>query len=546
MTFPAGNVLADTDAGELANVALLSTSSRLDSNGFGAPDLKDATIGEIRIVSGNIFDLNIPEESHRLHRWANSLHIKTRPEVIRTQLLFEPGEHFNAQLVEESARLLRSNRYLQDAEIVPAAYKNGVVDLEVRTNDVWTLSPSISFSRGGGKNSGGFGIKEYNLLGSGSSVGLGYKSDIDRNKTTLRYPNRNLLHSRYQLLADYSAATDGFTQNFKLEQPFFALDTRRSRGFSFSNTRQTEALYDRGNIVSRFEHEFRQGAMFLGWSKGLQGNWTRRYTAGLAYESHRYHAAPDESYPTPELQADRELAFPFVGVEILQNEFATTRNFDQMNRKEDRHLGKQLVFRLGYANSGLGSSDNAWLFTGHYSDSLLRREDRTLLFSADLNGRLVNGAGENIKTTLGARYDHRQSAKRLFHASASASIGHNLDIDNPVYIGGDNGLRGYPLRYQGGDKSFMLTLEQRYFTDWYPFHMFNVGGAVFFDAGRTWGSDPANSENLGWLRDVGLGLRIGNTRSGIGRMIHIDLAYPLDGESGISNLQLLVEAKRSF
>ncbi|MCH8059447.1 MAG: BamA/TamA family outer membrane protein, partial [Proteobacteria bacterium] len=113
-------------------------------------------------------------------------------------------------------------------------------------------------------------------------------------------------------------------------------------------------------------------------------------------------------------------------------------------------------------------------------------------------------------------------------------------------LGGDNGLRGYPLRYQGGDKSVLITLEQRLFTDWYPFRLFRFGGAAFFDAGRTWGQSPSGGENLGWLRDVGLGLRIGNSRSSIGRILHIDLAYPLDGNGDISTVQLLIEAKRSF
>ena len=46
---------------------------------------------------------------------------------------------------------------------------------------------------------------------------------------------------------------------------------------------------------------------------------------------------------------------------------------------------------------------------------------------------------------------------------------------------------------------------------------------------------------------LGVGLRLGNARaSGFGRMLHIDLAFPLDGGSDIRGTQLLIEAKRSF
>lgn len=121
-----------------------------------------------------------------------------------------------------------------------------------------------------------------------------------------------------------------------------------------------------------------------------------------------------------------------------------------------------------------------------------------------------------------------------------------MDVDNPVMLGGDNGLRGYPLRYQSGDKSLLFTIEQRFFTDWYPFRLFHVGAAVFFDAGRTWGDNPAGSANLGWLKDVGIGLRIGSSRSGLGRVTHIDLAFPMDGDSSIRSVQFLIETKKSF
>ena len=89
-------------------------------------------------------------------------------------------------------------------------------------------------------------------------------------------------------------------------------------------------------------------------------------------------------------------------------------------------------------------------------------------------------------------------------------------------------------------------LEQRFFSDWYPFRLFHVGGAVFFDVGRAWGEAPVTASTNGWLKDVGFGLRLGNTRSGLGRMTHIDLAYPLDGDGDLSNLQFLVSTKKSF
>ena len=133
-----------------------------------------------------------------------------------------------------------------------------------------------------------------------------------------------------------------------------------------------------------------------------------------------------------------------------------------------------------------------------------------------------------------------------FFASVSGAVTEQLDPELQLTLGGDNGLRGYPLRYQAGTARALLTLEQRYYTKWYPFRLFHVGAAAFFDMGRTWGTDVTGADSLGLLRDVGIGLRLGSSRSSFGNVVHIDLAFPLDGDDDIDSVQLLVTTKGSF
>lgn len=505
-----------------------------------------ARIGRIEVVNDNIFDTDKAGENRLLHRWANAIHIKTKPDVVAAQLLFQPGDNYSEQRVRETERLLRSNRYLGEAEIVPSAYNNGVVDLEVHTSDVWTLNPSISFSRGGGQNSGGVGIKDYNLFGRGKSIGVNYKSNVDRDTLSLSYFDRNLMKSRYQMIAEYSAATDGYSQHFGLDRPFFSLDTKRAGGMDFSSGESTESLYGTGDIAAQFKYSYAEHDAYLGWSTGLKDGWARRVIAGVGFESGQYGIASDSRYPSADIPDDKRFVYPFIGVEYLQDDYITTRNFDQMNRTEDRHLGWRAYFQLGHASPGFGSSDQAWLLKSELSDTVYRSASSTLAIAAELEGRIEKGVAQNARFSLSGRFDKHQSENRLLHVRLTASLGKNLDLENTNYIGGDNGLRGYPLRYQGGDSALIFTVEQRFFTDWNPFHLFNVGGALFFDAGRTWGVDPIEAERFGWLRNVGLGLRIGSTRSGLGRIIHLDLAYPLDGGSDISNLQFLVGTRTGF
>jgi hemolysin activation/secretion protein len=209
-------------------------------------------------------------------------------------------------------------------------------------------------------------------------------------------------------------------------------------------------------------------------------------------------------------------------------------------------MGTRIAATLGWSDESFDADRDALIYTlaGNYAIGTL--EKRALLTTAIVNGRHEDGETANATTNLNARYYSRQSEKRLWFALLDVVVGHNLDLDNPVEIGGDTGLRGYPLRYQSGDSKLLFTIEQRYFTDWYPWRLFRVGGAVFADVGRVWGNDPLGGPNLGWLKDVGFGLRFAPTRLGTRKVIHLDIAFPLDGDPTIDSVQILLEAKRSF
>ena len=126
-----------------------------------------AVIGNIVLEKRNIFDLSDPKENKWLYRWANRLHVVTRDKVIRNQILFENGDAYSGRLLEETERIVRSNRFIYDARVEPIRYEDGVVDVKVMTQDVWSLTPDVSFSRSGGENRTALGIEETNLLGRG-------------------------------------------------------------------------------------------------------------------------------------------------------------------------------------------------------------------------------------------------------------------------------------------------------------------------------------------------------------------------------------------
>ena len=159
---------------------------------------------------------------------------------------------------------------------------------------------------------------------------------------------------------------------------------------------------------------------------------------------------------------------------------------------------------------------------------------------------MTDGELRNGLLDASLRYYVEQSKNWLFFTTFLGTKGWRLDLDDQILLGGDNGLRGYPLRYQDGTERVLWSVEQRYFTDWYPFRLFRVGAAVFFDAGRVWGNAPLAPQNYGWLKDAGFGLRFGNARSGFGNVVHVDLAFPFEATTSISRVQFLVQTEKSF
>ncbi len=538
--------------------ALLATAAYADAGGdslgpkidtavpSGAElEAAGAVIGEIVINVGDVFDTSIEGEDGWLYRTANKLHINTKPSVINGQLLFQTGDPYQQRLIDESERILRAKGYLYDAQIVPIKWDGHVVDLEVRTRDNWTLNPGISFSRKGGANTLGVSVEEDNLLGTGQQIGIEYNDNPDRKSVALSFYDPHFRHSFDQLGITYADADDGDAKILSYSRPFYSLDSTFAAGIYLNNNQRNDPRYQLGKNIGEFEHRQDYYELSRGWSDGLEGRWVRRWTLGFTYARDRFAPDPDQPLGGP-LPEDREFVYPWLGWELVENRFEERVNQDQILRTEDVLVGRYASARLGYAPKALGSSVNALIGSATLRNGADLDDRQSVFWSVSASGRLEGDELVNGILSTDARYYFATSRRSKFYAAISGAVTEQLDQDLQLLLGGDNGLRGYPLRYQAGTSRALFTLEERYYSNWYPFRLFHVGAAVFFDMGRTWGTDVTGLQSSGLLRDVGIGLRLGSSRSSFGNVLHVDLAFPLDGGDDIDSVQLLVQTKGSF
>ena len=247
--------------------------------GVPSPDeleAADAVIGRVFIDNQNIFNLEDPKEDNWLFRAADDLHPRTRADVIRHQLLFKPGDRYNRRAIDESERILRADGYFYDAWIREVRYHDNQVDLRVTTKDVWTLNPGFNFSRSGGTNSVGVQLQDTNFLGSGASFKVFHTSDVDRTSNGLQLIDQHTFDTWISAAGTFANNSDGYLREVSIQQPFYALNTRWAAGVYGIDDRQTDSLWDRGQIINKFQ-DLHQGAqIYGGYSSGVQHGWVRR------------------------------------------------------------------------------------------------------------------------------------------------------------------------------------------------------------------------------------------------------------------------------
>ena len=504
-------------------------------------------IRDLAFVRQPIFATERAEEDNRLFRAANRYHIDTREGVIADIILFREGGRTTAQALEETERTLRAKSYLYDARVLVNRVCGDDIEVVVVTRDVWTLAPQVGFTRTGGEDRVELGLSDGNLAGTGADLSASWFDDLDRSGIAVNYFDPNVGRGRTQLAATVLDNDDGGRWALDVSRPFFSLDTRRAWAVRMDRRESEQGLYLLDRKYAVLEARTRSFEVSRGFSRGLVDGVATRWSLGYRYEDR----ALRQLRGTPVDYHDRTLGYPWIAYERIEDDFAKSRNVDRLQSTEDIYLGRRFSALLGYSDAALGGDDDARLvLNARFQDGVSRGGGRHLaLFGAGLEGLVDLDQGGSLQDFLASawlRYRYRQTAKLAFHGSATFSYARNLRPDRQLLLGGDSGLRGFPNRYQAGDRSFVVSLEERYFSDLYLFRILRVGGAMFADIGRAWFPGGADEEPFGVIANVGVGLRFESTRTQRGRVLHLDLAWPLADGPGVGGAELTLTARQAL
>ncbi len=479
-------------------------------------------ITEIEININPIFELD--QNDGWLYKTTNKLHIDTKEEVIRRVLPIKVGDQITVKDIEEAERILRGHRYLRDAKIKLSKSINGS-KLIVSTWENWTLFPTIDVNRQGGETEYSYGIKDDNLLGMGIAANIAYFSESDRSGHILSLSSDAISddHLRAGLvLADNS---DGEQVKIFLNKPFYTLDQRHSVGISFDSHQQDVSIDVNEQLVNQFASDRQFAELFFGYSTGKTDTGIYRWLGGVTHEKYDFESLAFTSL----IAGSRDLTYPWIAFEYQQDKFKKTKNLYLLERTEDIQLGWYHYLKVGF-NLESSYRNNAWVW--QLNSSYFGQWNENNWYRAGISGNGVHSANEITNAYYNSYYEHffRVNDFKTWYGRASYRVSENPYIDRPMSLGGETGLRGFPLEYQHGNKQWLVNLEKRFYPKVNIWQLLDVAFVGYLDVGRSFGENLYANEETGPLASAGFGLRFFLTRSSGRNVISVNFSQPLNSD----------------
>ena len=511
--------------GAAAAVLLVSWPSAgwsQEEEGGTAPE---PVIGAIEIDRREVFD-DRAGGVFAAHRIANRIHVRTREQVVRREILLAPGDPVDRELIEQTERNLRGLSFLRDARVETVDVDTDGdgrperVDVRVTTWDRWSLSPRVDFEQVENRTKWELGASERNVLGFGKTVIASRRVNLDRTIDRVIYQDPQLAGSLVRMHASAANLSDGHDQFLALDRGYLSLRDPWSVTGSARRFAQTDPIYEDGIETDRLDHRGRAGDLEVG--RALRRADTHALRLHGAY---RVRAA--------EVGAERRrFGIAEIGVRSVAHRFVRLTHVNHFERTEDFNLGAASHATVGLSSAALGGAPGGALFlaAGH-RQGVRFRDDHFVVLGVGGGGRREQRVWRNVQVAANVRYLQKQTARTALVGKLDYVHGHRLDPEVQLRLGADSGLRGYPNRQFNGTRSLLLSAEERWFLADDVGQLLSIGIAAFVDSGYVWPADrPVVLSDL--KTSVGVSLLLGSHRLASRGGVRFDLGYGLDPVAG--------------
>lgn len=463
-------------------------------------------VGKVTVHTAPLFSEE--EAGHgALYRAVDVISVRTPEELIRQFLLFREGDEFDREKLSESERNLRAFDFLKDVTIASSAPHDGVVDVDVTTQDAFTTNVDLDFSNDGGRSLYDIAATQLDLFGRGTSIGIRTNHGRERNINLLEFIDPTTFGRYWTADAMLAKNSDGNEEKVAINRPLFSSTTHFTAAALGDHLLQTTHIYANAATAGLFTQEHREAMLLLGPSLSTEGGTNVRLLAGVDFLSDTF--APQLGAPPN----DRRFHFAQIGFDSTHFDLLKETHVDFGLRQQDFNLGLHTSADVGRSvpnvwrfrtddSAGYRFGPHAFVIARFAASTRSGKTNRDAIITADTKGVVKFATG--LPMTLVARV-------RL-------DAGWQLDRDVQFFADGQNGLRAYPnFAFEGG-RRVLVNVEDRVFLGRELWQVFEPGAAIFAD----------NAWLLGYHGDVGAGLRFSIPRYD-DAIIRFDAAYALTG-----------------
>ncbi|WNG39836.1 BamA/TamA family outer membrane protein [Archangium violaceum] len=481
-----------------------------------------------RLESVRVASEDVVAPSDPYPQLLNVFHVRTREEVIRREVLLEPGKPYSVALAQETARNLRKLGIFAVVRVVAVRGSSpDTVSLLIITKDLWSLRLNQDFQVVGSLvQSLRLQGTEQNFLGLNKKVALDFLLRRDSLSFGQTYVDPRLGGSRwslnenaYLIFGRENGRPEGSRGSVLLSRPFFSLDTPWSfqaqaawrvqpvRVFRGADIWQLP--YPEGGTVP-YVYDARE---FSGSTLYLR-SWGSRYKVdaggGLGAYHRRYGAPADSGLDEARrawlrdtlLPRSEDATYVLGYVRLWETRYEVMRDVDSYALSEDFQVGHYITATARYAPALFASA-------GNFAEVGLSARYRVRLGDALSSV----AAAASVRRLLGdeGRWTNRRWAAEVQQVSPKVLGGRfvvrglldvNIDDLNErvLLLGGGNGLRGAQPEAYSGKRMALVNVEYR--TAPLVLYTVHLGGVLFYDAGSAFDVSPS------FVHSVGVGVRL--------------------------------------
>jgi hypothetical protein len=489
------------------------------------PHPEGKIIERIDVVPLGVFD-----ETDPVPDFFNVFHVTTRKRVVRRELLFDTGQPYDRDRVEESARNLRDLRQLSLVLIVAVAgSRPDRVRVVVITKDVWSLRLNTDF----GVSNGTLDYlvlqpSEINWFGTHNSVSGLFVLKPDTFSLGGAFDDPRIAGSRIEgsfggnvIVNRDTGRPEGSFGSFYYGQPLYSLEakwawdttilwrTEVTRLFVGGNERTYDAAATPADDAIPYEYKsdlwYGDYELTRSFGHGLKQD----LSVGMEAYRRRFHAtdlsrfdprAAREFTGTQVPVSDTRIS-PYVQLHAHTSRFLRVHDFNTLGLEEDYSLGHDILARVYPASRALGSSRTllgtylSASYTAPLGDGLVRVLGSSQVELAAHGGTdaLFKAKTRVVSPSLGPG--------RLVYDAVLADHEKNY-LRQRFTLGGNTRLRGYPIDSFLGQDLVAGSLEFR--TRAAELLSAQLGGVLFYDTGDAFDG----FSNLRPKQDAGLGIRM--------------------------------------